>query len=160
MKDLNSSDITVQQKAMEKADCHIAALDDPCRTKVNKTTINTNQPLQPPCVKACTQSHSQNTTMSLSVSVCFTPISLLTSAPLSVSLFHCLRLSDKHQQLLVALSFSCLVKGQGHILSVDKDSVFSLLFSLFYRIPRMKVQVSNYEKKYVWLSFEMKGNII
>ncbi|KAG7238713.1 hypothetical protein INR49_031229 [Caranx melampygus] len=47
VKDLNSSDITVQQKAMKKADCHIAALDDLCRTKVNKTTINTNQQLQP-----------------------------------------------------------------------------------------------------------------
>ncbi|XP_076591646.1 tetratricopeptide repeat protein 12 isoform X2 [Chaetodon auriga] len=45
--DLQSADVEVQEKAMEKADCYIAALDEPCRTKVNKTTINTNPPLQP-----------------------------------------------------------------------------------------------------------------
>ncbi|XP_041849923.1 tetratricopeptide repeat protein 12 [Melanotaenia boesemani] len=45
--DLQSSDAEVQQKAMAKADCYIAAMDQPCRTKVNKTTINTNLPLQP-----------------------------------------------------------------------------------------------------------------
>ncbi|XP_041797290.1 tetratricopeptide repeat protein 12 [Chelmon rostratus] len=44
--DLKSSDVEVQEKAIEKADCYIAALDEPCRTKVNKTTINTNPPLQ------------------------------------------------------------------------------------------------------------------
>uniref|UniRef100_A0A8D3AXP1 Tetratricopeptide repeat domain 12 n=1 Tax=Scophthalmus maximus TaxID=52904 RepID=A0A8D3AXP1_SCOMX len=48
VKDLKSSDVEVQQKAMEEADCYIAALDEPCRTKVNKTTINKNPPpLQP-----------------------------------------------------------------------------------------------------------------
>ncbi|XP_075956164.1 tetratricopeptide repeat protein 12 isoform X3 [Anarhichas minor] len=46
VKDLNSSDVEVQQKAIETADCYIAALDEPCRTIVNKTTINTNPPLQ------------------------------------------------------------------------------------------------------------------
>ncbi|KAM7399474.1 hypothetical protein PAMP_018745 [Pampus punctatissimus] len=46
VKDLNSSDVEVQQKAVEKADCYIAALDEPCRTKVNKTVINTNPSLQ------------------------------------------------------------------------------------------------------------------
>ncbi|XP_044059236.1 tetratricopeptide repeat protein 12 [Siniperca chuatsi] len=47
VKDLKSSDVEIQQKAMETADCYIAALDEPCRTKVNKTTINTSPPLQP-----------------------------------------------------------------------------------------------------------------
>uniref|UniRef100_A0A3Q3QD74 Uncharacterized protein n=1 Tax=Monopterus albus TaxID=43700 RepID=A0A3Q3QD74_MONAL len=47
VKDLNSSDVKVQQKAMEKADCYIAAGDEPCRTKVNKTTINTSPLLEP-----------------------------------------------------------------------------------------------------------------
>ncbi|XP_026196594.1 tetratricopeptide repeat protein 12 isoform X2 [Anabas testudineus] len=47
VKDLKSSDVKVQQKAMKEADCYIAALDEPCRTKVNRTTINTNPPLQP-----------------------------------------------------------------------------------------------------------------
>ncbi|XP_034723713.1 tetratricopeptide repeat protein 12 isoform X1 [Etheostoma cragini] len=47
VKDLNSTDVEVQQKAMKTADCYIAALEEPCRTKVNKTTINTNPPLQP-----------------------------------------------------------------------------------------------------------------
>ncbi|XP_034404847.1 tetratricopeptide repeat protein 12 [Cyclopterus lumpus] len=46
VKDLKSSDVEVQQKAIKTADCYIAALDEPCRTKVNKTTINTD-PLQP-----------------------------------------------------------------------------------------------------------------
>ncbi|XP_070826938.1 tetratricopeptide repeat protein 12 [Chaetodon trifascialis] len=45
--DLQSADVEVKEKAMEKADCYIAALDEPCWTKVNKTTINTNPPLQP-----------------------------------------------------------------------------------------------------------------
>ncbi|XP_039987323.1 tetratricopeptide repeat protein 12 isoform X2 [Xiphias gladius] len=45
--DLKSSDVEVQQKAMEEADCYIAALDEPCRTKVSKSTINTNPSLQP-----------------------------------------------------------------------------------------------------------------
>ncbi|XP_049431536.1 tetratricopeptide repeat protein 12 isoform X2 [Epinephelus fuscoguttatus] len=47
VKDLKSSEVKVQQEAMEKADRYIAALDEPCRTKVSKTTINTNPPLQP-----------------------------------------------------------------------------------------------------------------
>ncbi|XP_023120619.2 tetratricopeptide repeat protein 12 [Amphiprion ocellaris] len=44
---LRSSDVEVQQKALADTDCYIATLDEPCRTKVNKTTINTNPPLQP-----------------------------------------------------------------------------------------------------------------
>lgn len=44
--DLKSSDAQVQQKAMEKADCYLAALEEPCRTKVNKTRINTNPSAQ------------------------------------------------------------------------------------------------------------------
>ncbi|XP_045930581.1 tetratricopeptide repeat protein 12 isoform X3 [Micropterus dolomieu] len=44
--DLKCSDVEVQQKAIKKADCYIAALDEPCMTKVNKTTINTSPPLQ------------------------------------------------------------------------------------------------------------------
>ncbi|XP_075892175.1 tetratricopeptide repeat protein 12 [Nelusetta ayraudi] len=39
--DLKSSDDEVSKKAMEKADCFIAALEEPCRTKVNRTSINT-----------------------------------------------------------------------------------------------------------------------
>ncbi|XP_057695773.1 tetratricopeptide repeat protein 12 isoform X2 [Corythoichthys intestinalis] len=42
VKDLSSSDVEVQQKALRKADCKIAALHGTCKTKVNKTTINTN----------------------------------------------------------------------------------------------------------------------
>lgn len=57
--DLKSSDVEVQQKAVEKADCYIAALDEPCRIKVNKTTINTNPSLQASLVKTDTQSHPQ-----------------------------------------------------------------------------------------------------
>ncbi|XP_030600535.1 tetratricopeptide repeat protein 12 isoform X2 [Archocentrus centrarchus] len=46
--DLRSSDAEVQQNAMEKADRYIASLAEPCRTKIDKTTINTNPPpLQP-----------------------------------------------------------------------------------------------------------------
>ncbi|XP_056229177.1 tetratricopeptide repeat protein 12 isoform X1 [Seriola aureovittata] len=47
VKNLKSYDVTVQQKAIEEADCHIAALNEPYRTKVNKTTINTKPPLKP-----------------------------------------------------------------------------------------------------------------
>ncbi|XP_058490825.1 tetratricopeptide repeat protein 12 isoform X2 [Solea solea] len=47
VKDLNSSDVEIRQKAMEEADCYIAALDKPSRTQVNKTTINTRPPPQP-----------------------------------------------------------------------------------------------------------------
>uniref|UniRef100_A0A3B3YEQ5 Uncharacterized protein n=1 Tax=Poecilia mexicana TaxID=48701 RepID=A0A3B3YEQ5_9TELE len=39
--DFQSSDIGVQQKAVAKADTLITTLDEPCRTKVNKTTVNT-----------------------------------------------------------------------------------------------------------------------
>ncbi|XP_047449271.1 tetratricopeptide repeat protein 12 isoform X2 [Mugil cephalus] len=46
VEDLRSSDVEVQQKAMANVDCYIGALDEPCRTKVNKTKINTNPPLQ------------------------------------------------------------------------------------------------------------------
>ncbi|XP_029372794.1 tetratricopeptide repeat protein 12 isoform X2 [Echeneis naucrates] len=46
VKDLNSTDVKVQQKAIEEADSYIAALDEPCRTKINKTTINTKPSLQ------------------------------------------------------------------------------------------------------------------
>ncbi|XP_034081408.1 tetratricopeptide repeat protein 12 isoform X7 [Gymnodraco acuticeps] len=47
VKDLKSSDVAIQQKAIETADGYIAELDEPCRTTVNKTTINTNTPGQP-----------------------------------------------------------------------------------------------------------------
>ncbi|XP_030008216.1 tetratricopeptide repeat protein 12 isoform X2 [Sphaeramia orbicularis] len=45
---LNSTDTEVQTKALEKADCYIAAMNEPCRKKVSKTTINTNPPTQMP----------------------------------------------------------------------------------------------------------------
>ncbi|XP_077398204.1 tetratricopeptide repeat protein 12 [Festucalex cinctus] len=48
VKDLNSSNVEVQQKAIQKADCRIAAFNGSCRTKVNKTTINTNPTPKPP----------------------------------------------------------------------------------------------------------------
>ncbi|XP_010869917.2 tetratricopeptide repeat protein 12 isoform X1 [Esox lucius] len=41
--ELNSSDVTSQQKAVEKADCYIAALkeeEEPCKTLLNRTSIN------------------------------------------------------------------------------------------------------------------------
>ncbi|XP_041665479.1 tetratricopeptide repeat protein 12 [Cheilinus undulatus] len=47
VKDLNSSNVELQQEAMEKADCLITAMEEPFKTKVNKTKINTNPPLQP-----------------------------------------------------------------------------------------------------------------
>ncbi|XP_077954406.1 tetratricopeptide repeat protein 12 isoform X2 [Gasterosteus aculeatus] len=46
--DLKSPEVDVQHKALERADCYVAALEEPCSTKVNKTTINTNPPLPPP----------------------------------------------------------------------------------------------------------------
>lgn len=58
--DLKSSDVQVQQKAMEKADCYIAALEEPYRTKVNKTTMNTNPSPQTSLVKTLIQSHNQD----------------------------------------------------------------------------------------------------
>lgn len=57
--DLKSSDVEVNKKALEQADCFMAALDEPCRTKVNKTTINTNPSRQDSLVKTCTLSHSR-----------------------------------------------------------------------------------------------------
>ncbi|XP_029302549.1 LOW QUALITY PROTEIN: tetratricopeptide repeat protein 12 [Cottoperca gobio] len=62
VKDLKSSDVEVHQKAIETADCYIAALDEPCRTKVNKTTINTNPPLQP---SLCLQNESPDNFMKI-----------------------------------------------------------------------------------------------
>lgn len=50
--DLKSSDDEVSKKAMEKADCFIAALEEPCRTKVNRTSINTTPSRQDSLVKA------------------------------------------------------------------------------------------------------------
>lgn len=75
VKDLKSSDVKVQQKAMKEADCYIAALDEPCRTKVNRTTINTNPPLQPSLVKTDIQGHKHTVALhvlclSLSYFVC------------------------------------------------------------------------------------------
>ncbi|KAM4742849.1 tetratricopeptide repeat protein 12 [Anableps anableps] len=51
LEDFRSSDVGVQQKAIAKADTLITTLDEPCRTKVNKTTVNTNPVLQPSLVK-------------------------------------------------------------------------------------------------------------
>ncbi|XP_046892491.1 tetratricopeptide repeat protein 12 [Hypomesus transpacificus] len=44
VKGLSSSDVDVQQRSAEKADHYIAALEDkePCKTRINKTRINTN----------------------------------------------------------------------------------------------------------------------
>lgn len=57
MKDLNSSDGGVQQKALKAANGYITASDERCRTKVNKTTINTKPPAPACQVNICTQSH-------------------------------------------------------------------------------------------------------
>lgn len=70
VKDLKSSDVEVRQKAIKEADCYIAALDEPCRTNVNKTTINTNPPLQPFLVKTCIQGHPLSVVLLLLHSVC------------------------------------------------------------------------------------------
>lgn len=59
MKDLKSSDVEVNKRALEKADSFMAALEEPCRTKVNKTTINTNPSRQDSLVKTCTLSRSR-----------------------------------------------------------------------------------------------------
>lgn len=50
--DLKSSDEDVSKQAMEKADCFIAALEEPCRTKINKTRINTTPSCQDSLVKS------------------------------------------------------------------------------------------------------------
>ncbi|KAM4627810.1 tetratricopeptide repeat protein 12 isoform 2-T2 [Polymixia lowei] len=49
VKELNTSDAEAQRKAVEKADHYISVLevDEPCRTKINKTMINTNLPSLP-----------------------------------------------------------------------------------------------------------------
>lgn len=60
VEDLKSCDVEVQQKAMERADRYVAALDEPCITKVNKTRINTEPSLQASSVKSCTQSHQSH----------------------------------------------------------------------------------------------------
>lgn len=49
--DLKSSDDQVSKEAMEKADCFIAELEEPCRTKMNKTRINTTPSRQDSLVK-------------------------------------------------------------------------------------------------------------
>lgn len=53
--DLKSSDEEVSKKAMEKADGFIAALEEPCRTKTNRTRINTAPSRQDSLVKVYTQ---------------------------------------------------------------------------------------------------------
>ncbi|XP_006795503.1 tetratricopeptide repeat protein 12 [Neolamprologus brichardi] len=55
VKDLRSSDAETQQKAMEKADCNITSLAEPCRTKINKMTVNTNPPPLPPSITPQTE---------------------------------------------------------------------------------------------------------
>lgn len=50
--DLKSSDDEVSKKAMENADRFIAALEEPCTTKVNRTSINTTPSRQDSLVKA------------------------------------------------------------------------------------------------------------
>ncbi|XP_053729658.1 tetratricopeptide repeat protein 12 [Synchiropus splendidus] len=44
VKDLSSTRAEVRQKALQKADQHLADLDGPCRTKLNRTAINTKPP--------------------------------------------------------------------------------------------------------------------
>ncbi|XP_076002007.1 tetratricopeptide repeat protein 12 [Genypterus blacodes] len=51
VKDLNSTDEEVNQRAIERADRYMATLEEPCRTKINKTRINTNPPKPPPPVQ-------------------------------------------------------------------------------------------------------------
>ncbi|XP_042151758.1 tetratricopeptide repeat protein 12 isoform X2 [Oncorhynchus tshawytscha] len=51
VKDLSSSDVTSQQRAVEKADCYISTLkekEEPCKTLLNRTVINTNPSQQAP----------------------------------------------------------------------------------------------------------------
>uniref|UniRef100_A0A8C7GP24 Tetratricopeptide repeat domain 12 n=1 Tax=Oncorhynchus kisutch TaxID=8019 RepID=A0A8C7GP24_ONCKI len=58
VKDLSSSDVTSQQRAVEKADCYISTLkekEEPCKTLLNRTVINTN-----PSQQASAPTGSQN----------------------------------------------------------------------------------------------------
>lgn len=48
LKELNSSDVAIQKKAVEKADCLVASLQDkPSKSVINRTVINSN----PSCVE-------------------------------------------------------------------------------------------------------------
>lgn len=67
--DLKSSDVEVSKKAMEKADSFIAALDEPCRTKVNRTVINSSPSPQESVVKARTRRLSRAAAQSHPVSM-------------------------------------------------------------------------------------------
>lgn len=69
MEDFQSSDVGVQLKAIAKADSLIATLDEPYRTKVNKTTVNTNPLLQPSLVKRKKPEHKVNSSQSYSPSL-------------------------------------------------------------------------------------------
>ncbi|XP_005915889.1 tetratricopeptide repeat protein 12 [Haplochromis burtoni] len=55
VEDLRSCDAEAQQKAMEKADCYITSLAEPCRTKINKMTVNTNPLPLPPSITPQTE---------------------------------------------------------------------------------------------------------
>lgn len=57
IKDLNSSDDGIRLNALKEANRHIAASDEHCSTKVNKTRINTNPPPLASQVNICTQTH-------------------------------------------------------------------------------------------------------
>lgn len=81
LEDFQSSDVEVQEKAVAKADCYITALDKPCMTKVNKTTINTNPPVHPSMVK-----HAQKVTSILLYS-CFLSVSVFVTVCLFASFF-------------------------------------------------------------------------
>lgn len=45
VQNLNSTDSKIQQEAMKEVDSYITSLEEPCREKVNKTTINTEPPM-------------------------------------------------------------------------------------------------------------------
>lgn len=93
VKDLKSSDVELQQKAMKEADCCIAAFDEPCTTKVNRTTINTNPPLQSSLVKTCIQGHQHTLALLFLHSVSLS-LSHFVCAPVCLALLLALSIKD------------------------------------------------------------------
>uniref|UniRef100_A0A3Q3FIG0 Tetratricopeptide repeat domain 12 n=1 Tax=Kryptolebias marmoratus TaxID=37003 RepID=A0A3Q3FIG0_KRYMA len=131
LEDLRSSDVEVQEKAVAKADCYIAALDESCRTKVNKTTVNTNPPVQPSLVK-----HAQKVN-SAQLYSCFLSVSKMAKVKKATAL------KDKGNEAYAEGDYETAVKFYSEGLAELKDmqplytnraqvNNFSLGFTAFF----------------------------
>lgn len=139
---------------MKEADCYIASLDEPCTTKVNRTTINTNPPLQPSLVKTCVQGHQHTVALLFLHSVSLS-LSHFVCAPVCLALLLALSIKDMQYKTNNFLLFCLFCWAAWWIYFTQNwdHNFVSRLSSIFFSF----ISIVNYSHKFC-IHYEDKTN--